>query len=130
LLELILEGQPRTKKNSQIPTRSGIIIQSKAYREYDKLCRDQIRLIYKGEPITDDVILDFKYWMQTRRFPDLCGLLQATCDILGSKKNRRKEIIVPGVLLDDSQVKWFADSRIMGVDRENPRVEIKIFKIF
>jgi hypothetical protein len=68
--------------------------------------------------------------MQTRRFPDLCGLLQATCDILGSKKNRRKEIIVPGVLLDDSQVKWFADSRIMGVDRENPRVEIKIFKIF
>jgi len=52
-------------------------------------------------------------------WPDLMGLLQATCDIL-----QKAEIIV-----NDQNVISLDGSRIVGVDINNPRVEIEISEL-
>lgn len=58
-----------------------------------------------------------RYWMPDRRsWPDLLGLLQATCDILEKAK----------IIRNDRDVVSFDGSGIAGVDKENPRVEIEI----
>jgi Holliday junction resolvase RusA-like endonuclease len=51
-----------------------------------------------------------------RGSPDLLGLLQATADILEEA----------GVIDNDRNVVSFDGSQIMGVDKQNPRVEIEI----
>jgi Holliday junction resolvase RusA-like endonuclease len=51
-----------------------------------------------------------------KSWPDLIGLLQATCDIL-----EKAEIIV-----NDQYVTSLDGSRIVGVNKDNPRVEIEI----
>ena len=57
------------------------------------------------------------YWMPDRRSsPDLLGLLQATADILEKAQ----------IIDNDRNVTSFDGSQIMGIDRENPRVEIEI----
>mgnify|MGYP000953615463 FL=1 len=56
------------------------------------------------------------YWMPDRRKPDLLGLLQATADILEKAQ----------IIDNDRNVVSFDGSRIMGVDKQNPRVEIEI----
>jgi len=54
--------------------------------------------------------------MPDRRKPDLLGLLQATADILEKAQ----------IIDNDRNVVSFDGSRIMGVDKQNPRVEIEI----
>jgi Holliday junction resolvase RusA-like endonuclease len=54
--------------------------------------------------------------MPDRRRPDLLGLLQATADILEKAQ----------IIDNDRNVVSFDGSRIMGVDKRNPRVEIEI----
>ena len=54
--------------------------------------------------------------MPDRRVPDLINLLQATADILEKAR----------VIEDDKNIISFDGSRIIGVDKENPRVEIEI----
>lgn len=57
------------------------------------------------------------YWMPDRRsWPDLNGLLQATCDILQAAH----------VVTNDRGFISFDGSRIAGIDKENSRVEITI----
>ena len=56
--------------------------------------------------------------MPDRRVPDLINLLQATADILEKAR----------VIEDDKNIISFDGSRIMGIDKENPRVEIEIKK--
>ena len=57
------------------------------------------------------------YWMPDRRSsPDLLGLLQATADILEKAQ----------IIDNDRNVVSFDGSEIVGIDRENPRVEIEI----
>jgi Holliday junction resolvase RusA-like endonuclease len=61
-----------------------------------------------------------RYWMPNRRsWPDLMGLLQATCDILERA----------GIIENDRNVVSLDGSEIVGVDRENPRAEIRIKEI-
>ena len=121
MIKLILTGRPITKKNSQIPikTKSGkfFIIQSKQYRAYEKECLKQIfeqwgmRIGYAG-----NLTLQALYYMPDRRRPDLLNLLQATADIVEKA----------GVIANDRDIVSFDGSRIMEVDKENPRVEIFI----
>ena len=122
-IKLILTGRPITKKNSQIPikTKSGkfFIIQSKQYRAYEKECLGQILEQYKGEAMTEKIRLEAKYYMLTEFRPDLLNLLAATSDILEKAK----------VIENDKNIVSFDGSRIMGKDKENPRVEIYIEEV-
>ncbi|PKP62246.1 hypothetical protein CVT91_00060 [Candidatus Atribacteria bacterium HGW-Atribacteria-1] len=121
---LILKGRPITKKNSQIPikTKSGkyFIIQSKAYREYEKNCLLQIQSQWiMKQPLTGRLHLCAWYYMPDKRTPDLLNLLQATADIVEKAK----------VIHNDKDIVSFDYSRIINIDKKNPRVEIKITEL-
>jgi len=121
MIKLILTGRPITKKNSQIPirTKTGkyFIIQSKQYREYEKNCLLQIQAQhFMTLTFTSKVSLKALYYMPDKRLPDLLNLLQATADIVEKAQ----------VIENDKNIVSFDGSRIMGVDKENPRCEIFI----
>jgi Holliday junction resolvase RusA-like endonuclease len=121
-IKLILTGRPITKKNSQRIVNPGkhrpFLIQSKQYLDYEKSCLWQITGQYYGDTITDNISLKALYWMPTKAFPDLANLLGATCDILEKAK----------VISNDKNIISFDGSRIMGKDKDNPRVEIELIE--
>lgn len=121
-LKLIVLGNPVTKKNSmQIIAAAGrpFLIQSKAYRNYEKDAKKQIRIAHNLPALAGPVQMKCLYWLQTRRKTDLLNLLAATADILEAA----------GVIEDDVLVESVDGSRKMGVDRDNPRVEITISQL-
>ena len=115
---IVIPGRPITKKNSMRKTRHGGLIQSKAYIQYetDSLWHlKQYKNKYAGK-----VRLTAKYWMPNRRsWPDLIGLLQATSDILEKA----------GIIENDKWIEGYDGSRIVGIDKENPRAEIIIREV-
>lgn len=115
---LTILGSPITKKNSQMIIMAGkrpCIIQSKAYRIYEKMAKQQIALLGAREPISGPVSVKCLYFLATTRTPDLCNLMAATHDVLEKC----------GLIFDDEQIKSVDGSRIMGKDLQ-PRVEIII----
>ena len=119
-IKLILTGKPITKKNHQTMVIAGngrrYLIQSEPYRKYEENCLWQIKAQYRGETITDQINLQALYYMPTKARPDLVNLLQATCDILQKAK----------VIENDKNIVSFDGSKIIGIDKINPRVEIII----
>jgi Holliday junction resolvase RusA-like endonuclease len=119
-VKLNLIGRPITKKNSQriVLTKNNkrFIIQSKQYLDYEKNCLWQLKAQYKGETITDKLNLKAYYYMPDRRIPDLINLLQSTCDILEKAR----------IIENDKNIISFDGSKIMGINKENPRTEIII----
>lgn len=122
-MELVIYGDPRTKKNSQKPVinkRTGhiVLLPSKAFREYEKDALRQI--VYGGTPIDYRVNVKCLYYMKTHRAVDLTNLEEATDDILVKR----------GVLKDDNTrvVAGHDGSRVL-YDKENPRVEITIERL-
>lgn len=118
VIDITLKGRPATKKNSgRIITRNGkpIIIPSKAYKNYEDACLWQ--LAEKKLHISGIIVVECKYYLPNKRsWPDLIGLLQATSDILTKSK----------VIDDDKWICSYGDSCIAGIDKENPRAEIRI----
>ena len=117
-MKLTIHGQPITKKNSQQIIMAGkrpCIIQSKAYRAYEKLAKQQIALLGSREPVSGPVTVKCLYYLSTSRTPDLSNLMAATHDILEGC----------GVILNDEQIKSVDGTRIMGKS-PTPRVEIEI----
>jgi Holliday junction resolvase RusA-like endonuclease len=117
-VKLTIFGQPITKKNSQQLIIAGgrpLIIQSKAFRAYEKMAKQQITLLGSPNPITGDVWVKCLYYLATARNPDLSNLMAATHDILEHCK----------IIINDSQIKSVDGTRILGKDPE-PRVEIEI----
>lgn len=118
---ITIPGRPITKKNSQRivtnpRTDNPRVIQSEAYCNYEEICLWRLRR-YSGKRYPGPVQIRALYWMPNRQsWPDLMGLLQATCDIL-----QKAEIIV-----NDRNVTSLDGSRIVGVDKNDPRVEIEI----
>jgi Holliday junction resolvase RusA-like endonuclease len=117
--KIILKGRPITKKNHQMIARNRrtgrpYVLQSKQYRQYEEDCLKQL-MICRAR-FAGPVRMKCLYWMPNRRRPDLLGLLQATADILEKAQ----------IIDNDRNVVSFDGSRIAGVDRENPRVEIEI----
>jgi len=118
---ITISGRPITKKNSQQivrnpKTKKPRVIQSDAYIAYEEECLWKLRR-YSANKFSGPVQIRALYWMPNRQsWPDLMGLLQATCDIL-----QKAEIIV-----NDRNVISLDGSRIVGVDKANPRVEIEI----
>lgn len=120
-MRLVIPGRPITKKNSQSiiinrRTNRPMVIPSKAYREYEEAALWHLKS-YRGETITRPVNVCARYWMPNHRGkPDLLGLQQATADILEAA----------GIVEDDVLIVSWDGSRVMGIDRDNPRVEITI----
>ena len=118
-LKLTLQGRPTTKKNSSRVVRMGgftKVLPSKAFVEYEKGCLWQL-MRHKRHRFTTPVHLKCLYYMPDKRaYPDLQGLLQATADILEKA----------GILENDRLIVLHDGSRIAGLDKNNPRVEIEI----
>lgn len=118
VIDIVFKGRPATKKNSgRIISRSGkpIIIPSETYINYEESCLWQ--LAGKKLHISGIIVVECKYYLPNKRSrPDLIGLLQATSDILTKAK----------VIDDDKWICSYGDSCIAGIDKENPRAEIRI----
>lgn len=118
VIDITLKGRPATKKNSgRIVFKNGkrIIIPSEAYENYENSCLWQ--LAGKKLHISGIIVVECKYYLPNKRsWPDLIGLLQATSDILVKAK----------VIDDDKWICSYGDSCIAGIDKENPRAEIRI----
>lgn len=118
VIDITLNGRPATKKNSgRIISRNGkpIIIPSAAYKNYEDACMWQ--LAGKKLHISGVIVVECKYYLPNKRsWPDLIGLLQATSDILTKA----------GVIDDDKWICSYGDSCIAGIDKDNPRAEIRI----
>lgn len=118
VIDITLKGRPATKKNSgRIVSRNGkpIIIPSEAYKNYEDACMWQ--LTGKKLHISGIIVVECKYYLPNKRsWPDLIGLLQATSDILTKAK----------VIDDDKWICSYGDSCIAGIDKDNPRAEIRI----
>lgn len=118
VIDITLKGRPATKKNSgRIITKNGkpIIIPSEAYKNYEDACMWQ--LAGKKLHISGIVVVECKYYLPNKRsWPDLIGLLQATSDILTKAK----------IIDDDKWICSYGESYIAGIDKENPRAEIRI----
>lgn len=118
VIDITLKGRPATKKNSgRIISRNGkpIIIPSEAYKNYEDACMWQ--LAGKKLHISGIIVVECKYYLPNKRsWPDLIGLLQATSDILTKSK----------VIDDDKWICSYGDSCIAGIDKDDPRAEIRI----
>jgi len=122
-IKITLLGRPITKKNHQQIVVSGngrrFLIQSKAYRLYEKDCLKQLMYLYKGKTIEGQLSMKALYYMPTKARPDLLNLLQATADIIEKAK----------VIENDKNIYSFDGSRIAGVDKLNPRCEITLEEV-
>lgn len=118
VIDIVFKGRPITKKNhGQIVKRGNKLgyIQSEAYRTYEDACLWQ--LAGKKLHISGIVVVECKYYLPNKRsWPDLIGLLQATSDILTKA----------GVIDDDKRICSYGNSCIAGIDKDNPRAEIRI----
>lgn len=116
-INFTLLGKPITKKNSMRIVSFGgrpRLIQSKAYMQYEKDCLKQLTTGWI--PINRKMEVSCQYYLKENRKTDLTNLLAATHDILQKS----------GLIEDDSLIVSVDGSRIMGVDKDNPRVEIII----
>ena len=122
-IRITLAGEPRTKKNSQRimvkPDGKRFVMPSAQYEKYEQACLWQLRR-YNRMDLQGPVNVECVYFMPSLRRVDLCNLLEATCDIL----------VKAGVLIDDnSKVVASHDGSRVLLDRQRPRVEIKITEV-
>ena len=120
-IQLTIEGNPRTKKNSMqfIRLKSGktALVQSKLYAAYKQTFVLQAKNAYKSDPIGEAINIKCLYYRGDRRRVDLVNLQNATLDLL----------IEAGILKDDnSNIVVSMDGSRVYFDKENPRVEIYI----
>lgn len=110
---------PITKKNHQQIVSNGkrpFVIQSKAYREYEK------NAMYFIRPLGIDYPVNVKclFYMKTHRRVDLVNLLEAIDDIL----------VKAGALKDDNcEIVAGHDGSRVYYDKERPRTEVYIEEI-
>lgn len=124
---IVINGEPRTKKNSQqilINHRTGkpFVAPSKKYKEYEKVAAWEIWQQYHGRPVINErVNVKVLFYMKTHRRIDLCNLLEAVDDVL----------VKYDVLKDDNSeiVAGHDGSRVL-YDKENPRTEVYITRMF
>lgn len=122
-MKFVIVGRPATKKNSgQIINLKGrhMMLPSKTFLRYEREAKKILQAQYNRSPITEPVIVICQYWLPNKQhWPDLVGLLQATSDILQAAK----------IIQDDQQIVHYGDSRIVGIDKARPRVEIELVKL-
>jgi Holliday junction resolvase RusA-like endonuclease len=113
---IIITGRPITKKNSGriIPAgRAHRIIPSKAFKDYETQALWQLKAC--KQRFSGAVSCQCLYYMPNKAsWPDLIGLLQATSDILEAA----------GIIDNDRNITDYDGSKIVGVDKDNPRTEV------
>lgn len=127
-----IKGQPATKKNSsRMIAGRARLLPSKAYTEYCSKFHRQLMDMDKVMEVPHfrgPVALTCYYWLRDRaHYPDLIGLEQATADIMSDTYktvNHKRQLQREWILSDDRIIKSWDGSRIMGIDKMNPRVEI------
>ena len=118
---LVILGRPYTKKNSGVFAGAGRFLPSKQYREFEKSAIPQLHKQFHNEPIDFPVSVRVHYFMRDRKgWPDLVGLMQATADILEKA----------GVVKNDRLITSWSGTEISGIDKENPRSEINILRVW
>ena len=109
VIDIVFKGRPITKKNhGQIVKRGNKLgyIQSEAYRNYEDACLWQ--LAGKKLHISGIVVVECKYYLPNKKsWPDLI-------------------LTKAGVIDDDKWICSYGESCIAGIDKENPRAEIRI----
>lgn len=128
-----IEGQPATKKNHGIIAKGhAAILPSKTYKKYAESFRQQLQT--KRRPhFKTGVQVTAHYYLQNRaHYPDLVGLMQATADIISDEYvtvNHKKVLVQRWLLSDDRIIKSWDGTKIAGIDKDRPRVEITITKL-
>lgn len=120
-MDIVIYGDPRTKKNSsRIIRKDGrfFVIPSKAYSEYEKAFLWQCETAGIIDKKIDKACnIKCIYYMKTKRKVDLTNLLSGTMDCL----------VRAGVIDDDNcKIAASHDGSRVYYDKENPRVEIYI----
>ena len=121
-MKIIIPVNPRSKKNSQEiifnkKTGHRMVIQNKRYTDFEKECKKYMPNI--DTPIDYPINLQCKFFVCDARRRDIANYIEAIQDILVKYK-----------VLSDDNYKIIAslDGCSIEIDRENPRVEIKITK--
>jgi len=118
-ITIVIPGRPVPKKNSPVIVRGrSVVLPSKSYQKYEKHC---LRLLRSQKVrFTGLVHICALYYLPDRRWwPDLVGLEQATGDILEKAQ----------IIKNDKYIVSWDGSRIVGLDKKNPRAEITIREI-
>jgi Holliday junction resolvase RusA-like endonuclease len=123
MLQITIPGRPVPKKNNAVMVASrSLILPSKAFREYAKFCigtktKPGWLMQWGNIQFTAPVNMQVLYWLPDKRWwPDLLNLLAGTADLLQDA----------GILENDKLVAGVDGSRIMGLDKDEPRAEITI----
>jgi Holliday junction resolvase RusA-like endonuclease len=126
MLKFTIPLNPVTKKNSNIITKSGAQIASKAYRQYEK---DAVRLIPSKAkkriacPVNVKAVYYTKidYYAEGRKAKiDLQNLHNALADTL----------VAAGVVEDDNcRIIYSMDGSCVKHDKGNPRTEVEITEV-
>lgn len=112
---MILNGAPRSKKNSQRIVRVRgrvLIVQSKSYVAYERACLWQLRATWQRPPI-DGWVGCAAIFYRDRDVGDLNNYTAALADILEKA----------GVLVNDRLIRSWDGSRV-DKDPARPRVEV------
>lgn len=109
------------------------LLPSKAYRVYEQHCREELIKLRQRVSLPHfdgPVRIKALYYLQSAaHWPDLLGLEQATADILSDEYrvlNHKRTLIREWLLSDDRIIKSWDGSRIAGIDREKPRIDVQI----
>lgn len=123
---IILHGQPATKKNSQVPlvlpNGRAMIVQGKVFKKYERQVLKQIGAWLwtpeqlKALPISEPCHVRAIYYLRDRRSqPDINNLQAATADILQAA----------GILTNDRLIEhWDGSRRVFYTS--HPRVDVYI----
>lgn len=133
--EFTIVGQPATKKNSSRKFGKKVF-PSEAYTKYESKFHRQLMDMEKMIEIPHfccPIHMVCKYYLKDRaHWPDLLGLEQATADIISDKYkkiDKKRQLVRKWILADDRIIKSWDGSSIAGIDKDNPRVEIKIIPL-
>lgn len=125
ILSFTIPGRPSTKKTSQRVVRRGKytkILPSALYERYELHCKEYCEYFwqrYKLSPIDFGVGIKLKVYLDSWIVGDECGYQQAHGDIIQKH----------GIIADDMWIHWMdRDSHMINYDKENPRVEVEIFR--
>ena len=125
ILSFTIPGRPSTKKTSQRVVRRGKftkILPSALYEKYELHCKEYCEYFwqrFKLNPIDFGIGVKLKVYLDSWIVGDECGYQQANGDIIQKH----------GIIANDMWIHWLdRDSHMIHYDKENPRVEVEIFR--
>lgn len=129
-MKLVIHGNPRPapRPRGSAGQRS---YNPKWYEDLKDDAIKQLKLQYRGEPMTGTIALSLVYYRKDYTKADVDNLAKLTMDAMSQQTEmvkiagkKRKVVTYPGIYIDDNQI---IDLRVRKrVDKSSPRVEIEI----